>query len=82
MHSVLKITLPVIALWHKFSDNHACIVLRPGYVTYQNGTVFLRKKRGGIVSHDQGNAGMAVWHTVLYGPTFSHARGLLNYYVS
>jgi len=49
MHSVLKITLPVIALWHKFSDNHACIVLRPGYVTYQNGTVFLRKKNVAVL---------------------------------
>jgi len=37
VHSELKITLPIIALLDKFSDNHVDIVIRTGPATYRYG---------------------------------------------
>ena len=45
MHSEFKITLPMIALLQKFSDNQVCIVTRIGLLSMRHtGIVFLRNE--------------------------------------
>lgn len=58
VHSELKIALSVIALFNKFLDDHACVMVCIGPALRHNGMVFLRKEVALLFEADQRHAGL------------------------